>query len=234
LEQRRRKKELRKKSSSKGSSGSSSGTRTTKRSTSKGSSSSVSTSSNTTPKDKKKKDKKEGTTTTTTTTGEKSKSGGSSIMTQVIYPTLSEMLKNNNTEVVINALSNFKQYFETAEQESPGFTFNLVSILIKQLQVNDASKAKITIMQRAIEKSKIPKQSAASNYLKKQWQKKNEPDAEKTITPMPSPRNPGAQGVSSTIPIIPINNNLLSPASKLSNNNNNNNNNNNSKRATVV
>jgi serine/threonine protein kinase len=113
----------------------------------------------------------------------KKKDANSAIMTQVIYPTLTEMLKQTNNENIITALAEFKKHFEIAENEAPGFTYNLISILIQQLQTKEKSKPKVTFIQPVQNKEPIPKRSAIANYLLRSWYKKSQSDATLSATP---------------------------------------------------
>jgi hypothetical protein len=113
----------------------------------------------------------------------KKKEPNSAILTQVIYPTLIEMMKQTNNENVIAALAEFKKNFEIAETESPGFTYNLISILIENLQSKEKSKPKVTFIQPVQNKEPIPKKSATAHYLFKNWYKKSQSDTTTSTTP---------------------------------------------------
>jgi hypothetical protein len=93
------------------------------------------------------------------------------------------MLKQTNNENVITVLAEFKKNFEVAESESPGFTYNLISILIQNLQSKEKSKPKVTFIQPVQNKEPVPKKSATAHYLIKNWYKKSQAD---TLASTPS------------------------------------------------
>jgi serine/threonine-protein kinase 24/25/MST4 len=122
----------------------------------------------------------------------KDKTNVSPMLLQVIYPTMTEMLKNTSNEATIDAVYHLKKYFEAAETDTPGFAFNMVSLMIKQLQANNDGSAKqpVNFVPGVPNPTTVPKRSAATNYLTKQWQKKFDTDG--SLSTLASPRPPSA------------------------------------------